>query len=87
MPRVSYFFGISIRMYADEGIHHRPHFHAKYGEYSASFGFDGQLIAGSLPAAQLRLVSQWAQLHQSELAANWAHIGRGEHVEKIDPLT
>jgi hypothetical protein len=33
MPRISSFYGITILMFF--GDHHPPHFHARYGEYSA----------------------------------------------------
>jgi hypothetical protein len=35
MPRISFFFGIVIRMYWNERDHPVPHFHAEYGEHSA----------------------------------------------------
>ena len=35
MPRISYFYGISIYMYFDD--HLPPHFHATYGGQEASF--------------------------------------------------
>jgi hypothetical protein len=31
MPRISYFYGIGIWMYWNEGGHTLPHFHARYG--------------------------------------------------------
>jgi len=36
-------------MYWNEGVHARPHFHARYGGEAASIGLDGELVAGSLP--------------------------------------
>jgi hypothetical protein len=35
MPRISAFYGVTIRMYWDEGALARPHFHARYDEYEA----------------------------------------------------
>ena len=67
MPRISFFFGIVIRMYWDEADHQMPHFHAEYGEYMASIAFDGTILGGSLPPRALRFVRQWARLHQEEL--------------------
>jgi hypothetical protein len=34
MPRISFFYGITIKMYHNE-VHHlgRPHFHAGHGEH------------------------------------------------------
>jgi hypothetical protein len=48
MPRISYFHGITITMYREETHHRRPHFHARYGEYKASFDFAGEIIIGEL---------------------------------------
>lgn len=50
MPELCRFYSIIIKMiYMDEGQHHKPHFHVFYGEYRASVGVDGELLAGSLP--------------------------------------
>lgn len=48
--------------------HQAPHFHAYYQDAVAVFGIDPiELIAGSLPQKQRRLVEAWAELHQEEL--------------------
>jgi hypothetical protein len=86
MPRISFFHGIAIMMFANEGVHQLPHFHAEYAEHYASLTLDGRLIVGSLPTSQLRLVRTWADLHRAELLANWERIGQGQRVEAIDPL-
>ena len=86
MPRISFFYGIAIWMYWDEGAHARPHFHARYAEDSASIDFAGELIAGSLPRRALALVAEWAVLHEEELAANWERARQHERIEPIDPL-
>jgi hypothetical protein len=36
VPRISFFYGISIYMYWNEAHHARPHFHARYGGEAAS---------------------------------------------------
>lgn len=54
MPRISFFYGIAIWMYWNEGAHARPHFHARYAGRVASISLDGELIAGSLPTVRLR---------------------------------
>lgn len=86
MPRISSFYGITIWMYRNEGHHARPHFHARYAGEAASIDFDGEALAGSLPRRALRLVADWAQLHQVELLANWERARSGELLEPIDPL-
>jgi len=86
MPRISFFYGITIAMYWDEGHHGRSHFHARYSGYKASVAFDGEVIAGWLPPRALRLVEEWAQLHVDELEANWRRAATNEPLLPIDPL-
>ncbi len=54
MPTISMFYGILIRMYYDD--HNPPHIHAIYGNDTACFTFDGELLEGSLPKKQTKLV-------------------------------
>ncbi len=86
MPRIIWFYGIGIWMYFREGVHKRPHFHARYGGQEASLAFDGEVLVGQLPSRALRLVRAWASLHQSELEENWRRIAEGKSPKKIEPL-
>ena len=88
MPELSRFFGIIIRMYAEVNApHHRSHFHAYYQEEVAIYGLDPvELIAGSLPRRQQRFVEAWAELHQTELLADWNRLQSGERPIPIEPL-
>lgn len=85
MPRISYFYGISIYMYVDRE-HPPPHFHAVYGEFQAQVGFDGVILHGSLPRRAARLVATWARAHADELATNWNRVIAREPLGSIDPL-
>lgn len=85
MPTISYFFGISIRMYYND--HLPPHFHAIYG--------DDELIVGISPIAVLQgqaksrvrsLVVEWAALHQQELLLNWERCRNAQAPERVEPL-
>lgn len=70
-----------------EGSHHLPHFHAYYQDNVAVIGLDPiDLIAGSLPRRQRRLVEAWAELHQEELVADWARSQAGQAPLPIAPL-
>lgn len=86
MPRISFFHGIGIWMYWDEAHHRRPHFHARYAGQLASLDFDGNILVGSLPPRQLRLVREWSALHRDELVANWERTRRNEPLVRVDPL-
>ena len=88
MPELSRFAGIVIYMLLmDTQQHNKPHVHAYYGEYEASIGVDGELLAGSMPHKQLRIIAGWLALHEEEVYAAWNHAVQGEHFEKIKPLS
>jgi hypothetical protein len=88
MPELSRFFGIIIRMFAEAGVpHHVPHFHAYYQEDVGVFSIDPvEMIAGTLPRRQRRLVEAWAELRQSELRQDWALLQAGRRPRPIEPL-
>jgi len=88
MPELSRFFGVIVRMYMEAGApHHLPHFHAHYQDDVAVFSLDPvELIAGSLPRRQKRLVEAWAEIHQAELLADWERLQAGQSPMPIEPL-
>ncbi len=86
MPQISYFYGITIKMYWREDHHSTPHFHAYYGEHEASLDLTGTIIAGFLPKRVLRLVQDWTELHADELTADWERAVNRELLEPIAPL-
>jgi len=45
-----------------------------------------ELMIGSLPRKQMRLVEAWAELHQGELLENWERLQSGQFLYKITPL-
>jgi hypothetical protein len=88
MPEVSRFFGIIIRMFIETGAQHQlPHLHAYYQNHKAVFRLDtGELLAGSLPRRQQRLVEAWIELYQPELLENWRQAEANEPINKVPPL-
>ena len=84
MPTISMFFGIVIRMFADD--HNPPHFHASYQDSTATFTLEGDLIEGEMPLKQQKLISAWAQIHFEELCANWELAKQKETIFSIKPL-
>ena len=88
MPELSRFFGIIIRMYAEIGApHHTPHFHAYYQDQVAVYSIDPiEIISGTLPKRQQRLVEAWVELHQAELLTDWERLQGGRRPLPIDPL-
>lgn len=84
MPTISMFYGIIIRMFYDD--HNPPHFHVDYGEYSATYSFDGILIEGNIPKNQQKLIEAWTVIHKEELIANWNLSRNNEKLFYISPL-
>ncbi len=85
VPRISFFYGITITMYFYD--HEPPHFHAQYAEYHAVIAIDdGRVVVGVLPGRALRLVSEWAGLHREELNAGWQRAQSGGVPDAIEPL-
>ena len=57
MPELSRFDGMVIYMlFRDNKQHNKPHVHVFYGEYEAAIGIDGELLAGTLPKKQFKIV-------------------------------
>jgi hypothetical protein len=87
MPTLSMFFGIIIRMYYAPKEHGPAHIHVYYQNLTASINIANcEVIKGSLPAKQIRLVNAWIEIHREELIADWKLCQNGEKPFKIEPL-
>lgn len=63
------------------------HFYAYCQDDEGVFSVDPvELLAGSLPRRQQRLVEAWAELHQVELMADWEGLQHGRKPVPIEPL-
>ncbi len=89
MPELSRFYGIVITMYPEAGERHSiPHLHARHAGYKATFSLvNGDVLAGSLPRAQSRLVQAWIEIHRGELQVAWVSLIAGLAAHKIEPLS
>ena len=85
MPELCRFYNIVIKMIFSD-TDKQPQLHGYYNEYEASVGVDGELIAGSLPVKQLKLVQAWAAIHEDELYAAWNKAVQNIPFGKIEPL-
>jgi len=84
MPVLSRFYGIVVFMnYRD---HDPPHFHARYGEHEVIVEIDTGAVAGHFPRRALRLLTDWADVHESEPRANWDRARSHVPLHPIDPL-
>jgi hypothetical protein len=67
--------------------HPPPHFHAEYQGEKATFGFNGELLAGKISSKRAhRLIREWALLHKFELVLNWRNVEAGRPLNRIEPL-
>lgn len=82
MPIISYFFGITIRMYHDD--HPPMHIHVEYQGHVALLSIStGEILKGSLPNKAFNLVKEWIIVHQNELEKDWELAQKFEPLEKI----
>lgn len=87
MPTLSMFYGIIIRMYAENGWqHNRSHLHAAFSGQEAVVDLNGELIEGELPNGKMKLLLAWMEIHHEELEANWRLLCDNEPAFKIEPL-
>ena len=85
MPTISMFRGIKVSINYRE--HRPPHFHATYGGEEVTILINElEVLSGSIPAKQLKMVLGWAAFHQEELLENWALAEKQQEVFPIEPL-
>lgn len=85
MPLISQFFGIVIYMYYND--HAPPHFHAEYAGREALYEIETlKVYAGGLPRRAHNLVVEWADMHRTELLADWNLARSSKPLAPIAPL-
>ena len=80
MPTIASFHNVDIKMQKEGGAQHKkPHIHAFYGADSASFDIEsGDIIVGTFPSRETRLVQAWIELHRDELHIEWETLASGK---------
>ena len=64
-----------------------PHFHASYGGEEVIVSIrDIEVLNGSIPNKQLKMLLGWAAFHQEELMENWELAERQQELFAIEPL-
>jgi hypothetical protein len=88
MPTISMFYGILVLMFFKDNRRHRlPHIHIRYQDNNASVSIeDGNILEGTFPSKQLRLVQAWIEIHREELMVDWELAVNGEEPFRIAPL-
>ena len=85
MPTISMFRGIKI--YINWREHQPPHFHATYGSSEVTVSIkDIEVLDGSMPNRQLKMLLGWAALHMEELMENWQLAENKQELFQIEPL-
>ncbi|MBO5576946.1 MAG: DUF4160 domain-containing protein [Ruminococcus sp.] len=87
MPELCRFGGMIIYLFfEDKGQHNKPHVHVRYGDYNASIGVDGELLAGELPHKQYKIVVGWLTYNEEKVYEAWNLAVRGKQFKKIPPM-
>ncbi len=88
MPAISLFYGILVLMFfRDNERHHTPHIHVRYQGTEASISIEtGEILQGSLPPKQLKMVQVWIDIHKEELMLDWELAVNGDAPFRISPL-
>ncbi len=85
MPTLSIFRGIKVYMNWNE--HNPPHFHAVYGGEEVTVLIkELEVLSGSLPNKQLKMLLGWAAFHQEELMENWELAEKQQELFQIEPM-
>ena len=85
MPTICRFRGIKITINYRE--HQPPQFHAVYGGEEVVVSIkEIEVIEGSIPSKQLKMLLGWAAFHQDELMENWLLAEKKQELFEIAPL-
>ncbi len=73
--------------FRDNRRHHLPHIHIRYQDEEAAISIaDGEVLDGSVPPRQLKLVQAWIEIHREDLMLDWQLAVAGEVPFRIAPL-
>lgn len=68
--------------------HAPPHFHARYGDDEALIRISPLgVLKEELSPRALKLVMEWAKMHEKELMEDWNYAADNKKLQKIPPLT
>lgn len=84
MPEICRFYGIIIFLYWKD--HNLPHVHFTYGDYACSISIIDRVVDGTAPAKVIAKVTEWLDLHETEILNLWEKAQRGEKIGKVEPL-
>lgn len=81
------YFEQLIKVYIHWNDHLPPHFYALYGGSEVLVSIEElEVIEGSMPSKQLKMLIGWASFHQEELRENWELAKQKQELFAIEPL-
>ena len=88
MPIISQFYGIIVTMYYNEenGKHNKLHIHVRYNNDKVIYDFECNIIEGSIPYKQKKMIEAWILINKEELITLLNIMQEGKDYFKIDPL-
>ena len=64
-----------------------PHFHAFYGGSEVLVSIEElEVLEGTMPSKQVKMLLGWAAFHQQELQENWELAKKRQALFAIEPL-
>ena len=85
MPTIPMFRVIKITMYCAD--HMPPHFHATYGGEEVIVSIkELEVLEGTFPGKQLKMLLGWAAIRQEQLMENWELAAKKQELFPIEPL-
>ena len=76
-----------IKIFINWKEHNPPHFHAVYGGDEVLVLINEiEVLEGSIPDKQQKMLLGWAALHQDELIENWRLAEKKQELFQIEPL-
>ena len=85
MPTICMFRGIKI--FINWRDHLPPHFHATYSGQEVLVSINAlEVLEGSMPNKQLKMLLGWAALRQDQLIENWNLAANKQDLFPIEPL-
>lgn len=76
-----------IKVFMNWREHQPPHFHATYGGEEVLVSIrELEVLEGTMPSKQLKMLLGWAAFHQDELLENWALAEKNQELFEIAPM-
>lgn len=82
MGAIALFRGLIIYLYGFD--HNPPHVHVETGEGEFTITLKDRIVEGRARSKDIRLVNEFLDRHEKEVADMWDKAQRGEKINKIN---